>query len=69
MESILRVFADARHHIPKHRCLLLFRQLLEKLGVERYLWVTMTMVIEGAVRTKDVPVISEDSTNLADEVL
>jgi hypothetical protein len=55
--DIVRVFVDARYHIPQHRCLLLFYQLVEKLGVSRTLCIVGLLIIESSIRTKDVPAL------------
>jgi hypothetical protein len=55
--DIVRVFVDARHHIPQHRSLLLFHQLVDKLGVSRTLCIVGLLIIESSIRTKDVPTL------------
>jgi len=53
--DILRVFVDARHHIPRHRCLPLFRLLIEKLDADVSLACTCLLIVESSVRTKHLP--------------
>ena len=53
--DILRVFVDARHHIPRHRSQRLYHHLMEKVGVERHLWVVGVLMMESGVRGRDVP--------------
>lgn len=64
--GILRVFIDARHHVPKHRSQLLFRQLIDTIDPQRHLWMVMVLMMESAVRSKNVPTVAEDS--IIDEV-
>jgi len=59
--DILRVFIDARHHVPKHRSQLLFRQLIDTIDPQRHLWMVMVLMMESAVRSKNIPTVSEDA--------
>jgi U3 small nucleolar RNA-associated protein 10 len=54
--SIIGVFVDALHHIPKHRSLPLFTFLLRTLGSDSYLHVVVALLLKRVVldsRTKD----------------
>ena len=55
VHEILRVFVDARHSVPRHRCRMLFRELLTTVGIEAHLASMMILAMESGVRTKDVP--------------
>ena len=60
MIDILTVFVDSRHHIPRHRSQVVFRQLLETVGTSQYLYVVLSLWLDSLVRNKDVPVMGEE---------
>ena len=43
--EIIRVFSDAVEHIPDHRQLIVFEKLVNILGVEDHLHVTLLMLL------------------------
>lgn len=43
--EIIRVFSDAVEHIPDHRQLIVFQKLVNILGVQDYLHVTLLMLL------------------------
>ena len=43
--EIIRVFTDAIEHIPDHRQLIVFEKLVNILGVEDHLHVTLLMLL------------------------
>ncbi|XP_071996832.1 HEAT repeat-containing protein 1 isoform X2 [Engystomops pustulosus] len=55
VERIIRVFVDALPHVPEHRRLPILSQLLETVGVERFLWVLLVLLFQQHV-TKTVTV-------------
>ena len=71
--AILRVFVDARSHVPRHRLAPLFSQLLAALrrddgdddddggggGGDENLATLLVLLLEASVRTKDVPVLQD----------
>ena len=59
ISDILQVFVAARHHIPKHRRHVLFVTLMSTVGARDFLPVLMLLIVESAVRGKDVPALQE----------
>ena len=43
--EIIRVFSDAIQHIPNHRQLMVFEKLVNILGADEYLHVTLLMLL------------------------
>jgi len=64
--DVLRVFVDARHHIPRHRCLPLFHQLITTLDTDKSLACACMLIVENAVRTRHLP---QPSTETEPDVL
>lgn len=52
--DIIRIFVDARHHIPRHRSQMLFRRLFNVVGVHDYLWQLPAIIVESAIRTRSL---------------
>ncbi|KAL4236600.1 HEAT repeat-containing protein 1 [Mactra antiquata] len=46
---VIQVFVDSYPHIPQHRRLVLFNKLLTVIGVERYLWRTLLLMMKHVV--------------------
>lgn len=65
--DILRIFVDARYHVPPHRSQPLFRHLLECVGSQRHLFAFCLLIMESAVRGKDVPAYDVPSVQLSAE--
>ncbi|KAM3930872.1 HEAT repeat-containing protein 1 [Leptodactylus fuscus] len=55
VEKIIRVFVDALPHVPEHRRLPILSQLLDIVGVQRFLWVLLVLLFQQHV-TKTVTV-------------
>lgn len=51
----MRVFIDARHHIPRHRSLVLFRELVQQLGIQQTLSIVSLLIVDSSIRMKQVP--------------
>lgn len=66
MTEVLRVFVDARHHIPRHRSRQLYKRLVEKVGTIDNLWVLCMQMAESAVRAKDVPAFEVPGVDVAE---
>ena len=48
----MHIFADARHHIPRHRSQMLFHKLLNAVGAKERLWQLLAIIVESAVRSR-----------------
>ena len=59
--GIIRVFVDAYPHIPEHRRLALFSQLLQAVGDQKYLYVCASLCVEALVTSSAIPETSEES--------
>ncbi|XP_033103567.1 HEAT repeat-containing protein 1-like [Anneissia japonica] len=46
---VLRVFVDALPHVPEHRQMMLFTELVATLGHKRYLWMLIVLLLTGHV--------------------
>ena len=58
--GIIRVFVDAYPHIPEHRRLALFSQLLQAVGDYKYLHVCAALCIEALVTSSPIPDSSDE---------
>ena len=50
---ILRIFAAIALNVPEHRRQMLYKKLLETLGVEKYLWMFIAILMEAQVMNHD----------------
>lgn len=51
--DLINIFVDARDHIPSHRKLPLFHHLIERVGVEAYLWSLIVLIMDSCGRKVD----------------
>lgn len=58
--GIIRVFVDAYPHIPEHRRLTLFSQLLHAVGHYKYLYVCSCLCVEALVTSTAMPDSSDE---------
>ncbi|XP_071954262.1 HEAT repeat-containing protein 1-like [Antedon mediterranea] len=51
---VLRVFVDALPHVPEHRQMMLFTELITTLGHERYLWMLVVLLLTNQVENSSL---------------